>query len=188
MHYARWRKYGEVGPPVAIIDMTGRRVAVFRPCSVTECNDPVLARDWCSVHYQRWAYSGSTDPTDVIYLAHLPLAEQIRRGSKPDAATGCWTWTRALYPNGYGHLNVNGRDRLAHRVAYESLVGPIPDGLTLDHECHSRALRSGDCTPGSCRHRACVNPEHLAPVTMAVNNSRKLKRHPGIRPYQATSG
>lgn len=43
---------------------------------------------------------------------------------------------------------------LAHRLAYEILVGPVPAGLTLDH---------------LCRNRACMNPAHLEPVTMRAN-------------------
>lgn len=70
-----------------------------------------------------------------------------------DASGPCWIWTGARSTNGYG----NWRGRLVHRLAYELLVGPIPDGLTIDH---------------LCRVRNCVNPDHLDPVTLAVNLSR----------------
>lgn len=57
----------------------------------------------------------------------------------------------------------------AHRVVYELLVGPIPDGLELDHTCHN-----GTGCPGghTCPHRACVNPAHLEPVPGVVNQRR----------------
>lgn len=80
------------------------------------------------------------------------------------APTGCWIWIGGIQSGGYGHV-VDKRPRdekrhrmmLAHRFVYEELVGPIPDGLHLDH---------------LCRVRPCVNPEHLEPVTVLENNLR----------------
>lgn len=69
-------------------------------------------------------------------------------------ADGCWQWMGAQNGNGYGRLRVDGRAALAHRVAYEVLVGPIPEGLQTDH---------------TCRNRGCVNPDHLEPVTQREN-------------------
>lgn len=65
---------------------------------------------------------------------------------------GCWVWT-AANASGYGRFWV-GHLVVAHRFAYELLVGPIPDGMQLDH---------------LCRNPPCVNPAHLEPVTCRVN-------------------
>lgn len=77
----------------------------------------------------------------------------ISKGDGPDA---CWLWTSAL-TNGYGRISIEGRSVGAHRWSYEQLVGPIPDGLQLDH---------------LCRVRNCVNPAHLEPVTGRENCRR----------------
>jgi len=69
----------------------------------------------------------------------------------------CWLWTAGLDSNGYGLFRLDERRLGAHVVSYGLLVGPIPDGLELDH---------------LCRNRTCVNPEHLEPVTSKVNWER----------------
>lgn len=71
---------------------------------------------------------------------------------------GCWLWTGAINRHGYGQfLLSDGKRRAAHRVVYEVMVGPIPEGLQLDH---------------LCRNRACVNADHLEPVTSRENTMR----------------
>jgi hypothetical protein len=69
----------------------------------------------------------------------------------------CWTWTGAINSSGYGHAWSAGKMVAVHRVAYETLVGPIPAGLDIDH---------------LCRNRACYNPTHLEPVTRQENARR----------------
>lgn len=73
--------------------------------------------------------------------------------------TPCWIWQLSVTSHGYGHLRLNGRDAMAHRASYEDAKGPIPAGLTLDH---------------LCRVPACINPDHLDPVTQAENVRRGL--------------
>jgi hypothetical protein len=71
--------------------------------------------------------------------------------------TPCWVWQRAMYDSGYGAMAFQGRMHNAHRGVYLRFIGPIPDDLQLDH---------------LCRVRACVNPDHMEPVTNAVNIQR----------------
>ena len=68
----------------------------------------------------------------------------------------CWQWQGSLR-SGYGLFWSNGQAVSAHRFAYEEQYGEIPLGLELDH---------------LCRNKPCVNPNHLEPVTHAINMSR----------------
>ena len=84
---------------------------------------------------------------------------------QPCPMSGCWRWVGAVNSHGYGRY-FGGRDArprvpMAHRAAYEALVGPIADSLPLDHV----AARG-------CVTRACVNPDHLEPVTQRENLRR----------------
>lgn len=81
------------------------------------------------------------------------IAEKIDFTSSTD---GCWLWQNPR-PHGYGQIRVGKRQRIAHRVIYELYVGPVDDGLELDH---------------LCRNRSCVNPDHLEPVTHSENVRR----------------
>lgn len=75
--------------------------------------------------------------------------------SKVKITDTCWIWTGARNTWGYGHLWAGGQRWVAaHRLAFEQMVGPIADGLTIDH---------------LCRNRACVRPEHMEPVSLRTN-------------------
>lgn len=71
--------------------------------------------------------------------------------------TRCFIWSGKLNNKGYGKVVLDARMQYAHRAMYEQEVGPIPEGLEIDHRC---------------RNRACVNPSHLEPVLHPVNQRR----------------
>lgn len=74
--------------------------------------------------------------------------------TKVNKTETCWLWTGSM-THGYGKFGIPGKPpQGAHRISYELIVGPIPNGLHLDH---------------LCRNRACVNPTHLEPVTCKDN-------------------
>jgi hypothetical protein len=80
--------------------------------------------------------------------------EWLRSNTSP--AGECWLWLGSTY-EGYGSVNVGSGSRRVHVVAYELAVGPVPNGLVLDH---------------LCRTPACCNPAHLEPVTNQENVRR----------------
>jgi hypothetical protein len=94
-------------------------------------------------------------------LAELPA--RLRSKIRVDDASGCWVWIGCTTRTGYGRAwdATLKRTDWAHRVVYRALVGPIPDGLTLDH------VRARGCV-----HLACVWPGHLEPVTTQINTTR----------------
>jgi hypothetical protein len=87
--------------------------------------------------------------------------EKVIRGKDDE----CWEWRGAHDTAGYARFHVDMRRRRegAHRFAYELLIGPIPEGLELDH---------------LCRNKGCINPYHLEPVTRSVNVRRALAFNP----------
>lgn len=108
-------------------------------------------------------------PEIVRFTRHVEVSE-----------SGCWLWKSSTNHGGYGEFTVpaatsRGKKTVAaHRWAYEHFVGPIPDGLTIDH---------------LCRVRHCVNPAHLEPVTVQDNLARRPpKTHcPNGHPYQGSN-
>jgi len=88
------------------------------------------------MHYQRLTRTGSLEQ---------PIAtarDEDRYRAKVDATGGpeaCWLWTAKVEATGYGRIWWNGREESAHRIAYVLANGQIPESLTIDHRCNTRA-------------------------------------------------
>jgi hypothetical protein len=82
---------------------------------------------------------------------------------------GCWLWNGSPNRSGYGQIKVDGRWPVVHKIVYEAFVGPVPEGMQLDHLCHDPRR----CTLASeCPHRRCVRPSHMLPATPRENTLR----------------
>jgi len=88
-----------------------------------------------------------------------PIQDRLERNAVRLPFSGCWVWVGAADPLGYGRIGMQGKAKLAHRISYQHFVGEIPVGLELDH---------------LCRVSACINPNHLEPVTRKVNTDRGI--------------
>lgn len=142
--YARLRRHGQLPP----------KPEKPSQCSVEGCERAYAYAGYCTVHYRRMKKTGTTELLRPVYSS-----DEERFWSKVDKSGDCWLWTGALRSGGYGHWWANNADLLPHRYAYEVTVGPIPDGMQLDH---------------LCRVRHCCNPAHLEPVSQRENNLRSL--------------
>lgn len=128
---------------------------VRRTCEVGACPREIHNGALCNTHHR-------------IKLEGLPLAETVwaaRRLANVKRDGDCLIWQGAPNNRGYGKVSVRndpsaaGGDEAVHRWFYKRFVGPIPDGLVLDH---------------LCRTPLCVNVDHLEPVTQNENDRRGL--------------
>lgn len=132
---------------------------VIGSCKIANCEGAVKARGLCGAHLHRLYRYGDPEAGGPT-LGGDPM-ERFR--SKVDRRDGCHIWTGGTDRAGYGRFAFGGRGKhvLAHRWIYDQRVGPIPDGLEIDH---------------LCRVRNCVNPAHLEVVTRS-ENMRRARRN-----------
>lgn len=142
-------------------------------CSVDGCGADVKARGLCNKHYLRTRRARPEEARpESVPQTRQTVAERFWSKTRiagdcechlcaatEDASAKCVVWTASYTGNGYGGFWNGDRQVRAHRFSYELLVGPIPEGLHLDH---------------LCRVRRCVAPVHLEPVTPRENVLRGL--------------
>lgn len=151
---------------------------MVKTCLVDGCGKGVLARGWCSAHYNRWIRTGTTDPLPRRFVQPpAPVARPIeeRFWEKVQRGDGCWLWVGGKTKLGYGAIwdNALKRHVMAHRLSWEIAHGrPIPDGLVVDH---------------LCRNPPCVNPDHLEVVTISTNTARGLAPIAGSQRQRLTT-
>lgn len=147
----------------------------IRYCSVEGCERRNFGHGFCQMHYARWRRHG--DPLVVDESRQpKPLRERLLGRINIDPNTGCWIWRGFRKPDGYARVGRNGKLVYVHVASYEEFVGPVPEGLELDH---------------LCRNPSCLNPDHLEPVTHAENirrgqageNMRQKTHCPKGHPY-----
>lgn len=125
-----------------------------RSCSVPFCDGIRWKRTWCRKHYKRWQKHGNPNR-----LSPFDLTPEQRFWSRVDLLGSCWQWLGCVDKDGYGAFSLRGGEApvRVHRWAYEQLIGPIPEGLVIDH---------------LCRNQACVKPDHLEVVSVRENTIR----------------
>lgn len=136
-HYMKWWKHGD--PHISKPRKKRSR------CSVDGCENLTQAWGRCPKHYERMKKYGSDElPEEPPFLDYILSRCEIGI---------CWSF-ESPRADGYGKVTRDGRQYLVHRAVWEELVGPIPDGMDIDH---------------LCRNRSCCNPDHLEPVPRLEN-------------------
>ena len=157
-HYQRLKHHGTTDT------LMRERGAPIPPCTIEGCTNPGTGSGgfgWCYKHYRRFYRHG--DPLATSRIVGDDLARfmsYLAEGSPPADAPelgNCWLWTGLLTRDGYGVMASDLPTHSAHRWSYRYHVGPLVEGLELDHLCSVRN---------------CVNPWHLDPVTQAENKKR----------------
>lgn len=136
------------------------------PCSIEGCEKPVYSGGLCVKHFRR--LQAHDDP---LVVTNIVGDDAARFASKYEVQPdGCWRWTSPPDEDNYGRFGADGVTYRAHVYAWIQENGPLPEGMTVDHECHNLAAARKECTGGvTCVHRLCVNPAHLIARSIGDN-------------------
>ena len=96
------------------------------------------------------------------------LKQRLLERVSIDDETGCWEWGLSVFDYGYAKMSYKGKMLTAHRVAYETFIGQIPDGLLVCHHCDNPK---------------CINPDHLFIGTHQDNSNDKIKKGRGVQGF-----
>jgi len=160
MHLKRLRTHGDP----SIVGKGGPRPSTepHPICSIDGCDKDTVGNGLCRNHYMK-VYRRGGDPAVTLPRGNFstPISSRTHMFVQGDPDE-CWEWQGSTNKNGYGITGLSGKNVLAHRAVYLEMVGPIPEGMQLDH---------------LCANRICVNPNHLEPVTSHENQVRGGEPH-----------
>lgn len=144
-------------------------------CTISSCGRTHWAKGYCKTHWQRSRNGSPPMDAPINDKRRGTPDERFDRKWVQDPESDCLHWTGYLI-NGYGKFRLRkGFQVSAHTFAYERMFGPVPEDLVLDHTCHPI---DGTCPGGeACRHRRCVNPLHLKPISRGDNSRRCVPVH-----------
>jgi hypothetical protein len=128
-------------------------------CSIEGCGKVLYARGWCEMHYARWHRKG-----DTAKFAHKPTTQDellFRFHANVNKTDTCWLWTGCLNNSGYGTINMDGKSKLVHRLAWDLFKSEKIGTAFVLHICDVKN---------------CVNPSHLFSGTQADNMWDKVNK------------
>lgn len=131
-------------------------------CAGPQCDRAVRTKGLCNGHYEQQRKGRALQPLRPIRkpgMSTKEIGQWISEQVEIDPDSECWIWPLALDRKGYGVLSFQGKMRLVHRLVFSVFVGPLVEGLQVDHI--------------DCISRACCNPEHLRQISGSGNSQNR---------------